>query len=139
METSSRRSLRGPTESSQRLFSVEPQRCSRSSATLFMHHRCPPASFGPSSKTWPRCEWQRAAYLGADHPVRAVFNELYGLRRDGLGEARPPGARVVLRPAVKEQVAAGGAVVEAVFVGVHVRTRERELGRRLAQDSVLLR
>src|SRR5829696_2149818 len=120
-------------------FAVEPQRCSRSSATLFMHHRCPPASFGPSSKTWPRCEWQRAAHLGADHPVRAVLNELYGLRRDGFSEARPAGARVVLRLAVKERVATSGAVVEAGFVGVHVLARERALGRRLAQDGVLLR
>ena len=32
-------------------FEVEPQRRSRSSATLFMHHRCPPVFSGPSSKT----------------------------------------------------------------------------------------
>ena len=25
-----------------------------------MHQRWPPASRGPSSKRWPRCEWQRA-------------------------------------------------------------------------------
>src|SRR5215203_5618083 len=139
METSSRRTLRGPSRFLAVQFSVEPQRCSRSSATLFMHHRCPPASFGPSSKTWPRCAWQRAAHLGADHPVRAVLNELYGLRRDGFSEARPAGARVVLRLAVKERVATSGAVVEAGFVGVHVLARERALGRRLAQDGVLLR
>src|SRR5919112_857152 len=80
-----------------------------------------------------------AAHLGADHPVRAVLDELDGIGRDRLGEARPAGARVVLRPAIKERVAAGGAVVEALFVGVHVLTGERALGRRLAQDSVLLR
>src|SRR5215211_3129717 len=80
-----------------------------------------------------------AAHLRADHPVRAVLDELDGIRRDRLGEARPAGARVVLRPAIKERVAAGGAVVEALFVGVHVLTGERALGRRFAQDGVLLR
>src|SRR5215210_6465599 len=79
-----------------------------------------------------------AAHLGARHPVRAVLDELDGIRRDRLGEARPAGARVVLSPAIKERVAAGGAVVEALFVGVHVLTGERTLGRRLAQDGVLL-
>src|SRR5919107_1172214 len=80
-----------------------------------------------------------AAHLRADHPVRAVPDELDGVGRDRLGEARPAGARVVLRPAIKERVAAGGAVVEALFVGVHVLTGERPLGRRLAQVGVLLR
>src|SRR5215217_5031767 len=80
-----------------------------------------------------------AAHLRADRPVRAVLDELDGVGRDRLGEARPAGARVVLRPAIKERVAAGGAVVEALFVGVHVLTGERTLGRRLAQDGVLLR
>src|ERR687890_1101337 len=61
-----------------------------------------------------------AAYLGAHHPVRAILDELDGVRRDGLGEARPAGARVVFRAAVEELVAASGAVVETVFVGVHV-------------------
>src|SRR5215208_455515 len=80
----------------------------------------------------------RTAHLGADHPVRAVLNELYGLRRNGFGEARPAGARVVLRAAIEEHVAAGGAVVEAGFVGVHVLTGERTLGRSLTQDGILL-
>src|SRR5215208_5580798 len=79
----------------------------------------------------------RAAHLGAHHPVGVILDELYGLRRDGLGEARPAGARVVLRLAVEERVAAGGAMVEAVFVGVHVLTGERVLGCCLAQDGVL--
>src|SRR5829696_3335983 len=46
---------------------------------------------------------------------------------------------MVLRLAVKERIATSGAVVEAGFVGVHVLTRERGLGRRLAQDGILLR
>src|SRR3954447_1670726 len=57
-----------------------------------------------------------AAHLGTNHPVRAVLDELEGIGRDGLGEARPAGARVVLRTAIEEGVAAGGAVVEAVVV-----------------------
>src|SRR5215207_8772390 len=69
----------------------------------------------------------RAAHLGADHPVRAVLNELYGLRRDGFSEARPAGARVILCAAVEERVATSGAVIETVFVGVHVLTGERTL------------
>src|ERR687885_829001 len=81
----------------------------------------------------------RAAHLGAHHPVRAILDELDGVRRDRLGEARPAGTRVVLRVAIEERVAAGGAVVEAVFVGVHVLAGERALGRRLAQYGVLLR
>ena len=81
----------------------------------------------------------RAAYLGTHHPVRAVLYKLDSVRRDCLGEARPAGARVVLRAALEERIAAGDAVVEAVFVGVHVLAGERALGRRLAQDGVLLR
>jgi hypothetical protein len=80
----------------------------------------------------------RAAHLGADHPVGVILDELDGIRRDGLGEARPAGARVVLRAAVEESIAARGAMVEAIFVGIYVLTRERALGRRLAQDGVLL-
>src|SRR5918997_4089417 len=80
-----------------------------------------------------------AAHLGADHAVRAVLDQFDGVRCDRLGEARPPGARVVFRAAVEDLVAAGGAVVEAVIVGVHVLARERELGGRLAQNGVLLR
>src|ERR671916_1476322 len=45
---------------------------------------------------------------------------------------------MVLRAAIEERVAAGGTVIEAVFVGVHVLAGERALGRRLAQDGVLL-
>src|SRR5215207_3641509 len=139
METSSRRTLRGPRGSSQanswsslRAVPGRARHCSCTTAA--------PSLLRPVIEDVAEVRVAaRAAYLGADHPVRAVLNELYGLRRDGFGEARPAGARVVLRPAVKEQVAAGGAVVEASFVGVHVRTRERELGRRLAQDGVLLR
>src|SRR5919199_260414 len=81
----------------------------------------------------------RAAHLGADHPVRAILHELDGVRRDHFGEAWPAGARVVLRSAVEERVAAGGAVVETIFVGVYVLAGEWTLGRRLAQDGVLLR
>src|SRR5215207_8198513 len=71
--------------------------------------------------------------------MRAVLDELDSVRRDRLSEARPARARVVLRAAIEERVAAGGTVVEAVFVGVHVLAGERVLGRRLAQDGVLLR
>src|SRR5215212_10249845 len=46
---------------------------------------------------------------------------------------------MVLRAAVEERVAAGGAVVEAVFVSVHVLAGERQLGGCLAQHGVLLR
>ena len=81
----------------------------------------------------------RAAHLGADHPARPIIDQFDGVRRDGLGEARPAAARVVLCAAIEEQVAAGGAVVEAVFVCVHVLTGERTLGRSLAQDGILLR
>src|SRR5215207_10422893 len=70
--------------------------------------------------------------------MRAVLDELDSVRRDRLSEARPARARVVLRAAIEERVAAGGTVVEAVFVGVHVLAGERVLGRRLAQDGVLL-
>src|SRR5215207_7178424 len=117
METSSRRTLRGPRGSSQanswsslRAVPGRARHCSCTTAA--------PSLLRPVIEDVAEMRVAaRAAYLGADHPVRAVFNELYGLRRDGLGEARPPGARVVLRPAVKEQVAAGGAVVEPVLVG----------------------
>src|SRR3712207_5951708 len=81
----------------------------------------------------------RAAHLGADHPVGAILDKFDGIGRDRFGEAWPAGARVVLRAAVEESVAAGGAVVEAVIVGIHVLTGERALGRSLAQDGVLLR
>src|SRR5215208_7635991 len=139
METSSRRTLRGPRGSSQAnswssLRSV-PGRARHCSCTTAApqpppaRHRRRGRDASGSARSVPR---------GADHPVRAVFNELYGLRRDGLGEARPPGARVVLRAAIEEQVAAGGAVVEAGFVGVHVLTGERTLGRSLTQDGILL-
>jgi hypothetical protein len=65
------------------------------------------------------------AHLGADHPVRVIIDQFDGLRRDGLGEGRPAGARVVLRAAIEEQVAAGGAVVEAVIVSVYELACER--------------
>src|SRR3712207_7879583 len=68
----------------------------------------------------------RTAHLGAHHPVRAVLDELDGIRRDGLGEARPAGARVVLRAALEEHVAAGGTVVELLIVSVDVLPGERE-------------
>src|SRR5215211_4374703 len=124
METSSRRTLRGPSRSSQSQvsqFAVEPQRCSKSSATLFMHHRCPPASFGPSSKTWPRCEWQRAQRTS----VRAIPCERSSTSSTASGET--------------VSVKLGQPVPEWYFVGVHVLTGERALGRRFAQDGVLLR
>src|SRR3712207_8935050 len=76
----------------------------------------------------------RTAHLGAHHPVRAVLDELDGIRRDRLGEARPAGTRVVLRAALEEHVAAGGTVVESLVVSVHVLPGERELGGHLAQD-----
>jgi hypothetical protein len=46
---------------------------------------------------------------------------------------------VVLRTAIEECVAASGAVVEAVIVGIHLLPGERELGGCLAQNGVLLR
>lgn len=58
-----------------------------------------------------------AAHLGADHSVGVVLHELYSLRRDRLGEARPAGARVVLRLAVEECAATGGAMVEVLSLG----------------------
>jgi hypothetical protein len=68
-----------------------------------MHQPCPPASLGASSKTWPRWEWQRAPHLGARYPVGAVLDELDGVGRDRLGEARPAGTRVILRAAIEER------------------------------------
>src|SRR5215207_1178136 len=129
METSSRRSILG-----------------RGSAQFQVESDAVHAPPLPPSLLWTVVEdvaevrvAARAAHLGADHPVRAVLNELYGLRRDGFGEARPTGVRVVLRLAVKERIATSGAVIETVFVGVHVLARERALGRRLAKNGVLFR
>jgi hypothetical protein len=65
------------------------------------------------------------AHLGADQIVRAIIDQFDGIRRDGLGEGRPAGARVILCSAVEEQVAAGGAVVEAVIVSVYELACER--------------
>src|SRR5215217_86391 len=47
-----------------------------------MHHRCPPASLGPSSKTWPRCEWQRAQRTS----VRTISCELSSTSSTASGE-----------------------------------------------------
>src|SRR5215211_4465889 len=47
-----------------------------------MHHRCPPASFGPSSKTCPRCEWQRAQRTS----VRTIPCELSATSSTASGE-----------------------------------------------------
>ena len=38
----------------------------------------------------------RAAHLCADHPVGTVLEELDGIRREGLGETRPPDRKSVV-------------------------------------------
>ena len=105
METSSRRTLRGPIDPRSRAI------LGRASALFQVERNAVHAPPLPTSL--PRTVVEdvaevrvaaRAAHLGADHPVRAVLDQFDGVRRDGLGEARPAGARVVLRAAIEERL-----------------------------------
>src|SRR5579862_8455025 len=78
----------------------------------------------------------RAAHLDPTHAVRVVLLELDGTLECGLVEARPAGARVVLRLRAEQLRPAGAAAVDAVAVVDQQLSRPGRLGGRLAQDRV---
>ena len=79
-----------------------------------------------------------AVDLGSAHEERAVLLGLDRLAVGWLEEARPPGARVELGVGAEQLLAAAGAAIHTLVLGVPVGAGEGPLGPLLAQHVVLL-
>src|SRR3954447_14557297 len=81
----------------------------------------------------------RAADFGADHAEAAVLDETYGVALARVVERRPPAVGVELGVGPEQLGPAGAAAVDADALLLEQRAGPRSLGRRLAQDGVLIR